>query len=338
MSVNFRDYRFGAKGDHVKRLQQALIDAGYSLPEYGADGWLGSETMRAVQQLEADHGFVNSLSWVIDATTLGVLLHPSHPTQPPLSGVPIGKGMFQRTWSHMGSTPGEMTEHLREHGITWVAIQRLWQYENPSDDKWYNGSGYNGYDVQDWIDGITAADAMPWVWGWPHPGREDDFIEAMQKVVQEWGVTGIIADCEKPWYEEGDTSNHAHDLVTGLKALGVPVGITSYGAPWNFPGLPWSEFVQADFGIPQIYDSNNTMPDDYPERSVYEWQEMGFNAVVPASAAYNKTESQMRDLLDRTPTPDGAITWWDWYNANQASYRWRVIEEYRLPENMRARA
>jgi len=335
MSATFRDYRFGARGDHVKRLQQALIDAGYILPEYGADGWLGLETMQAVQQLEADHGFVNSLSWVIDATTLGVLFERQ--MQPPPKGLPLGKGMFQRTWSHMGSSPEEMTEHLREHGIKWVAIQRLWQYANPSDDKWYNDNGYNGYSVQGWLAGILAADAEPWAWGWPHPGRQADFVDAMMKVVDAWGVKGIIADCEKPWYEE-DTSNHAHELIAGLKSLVVPCGVTSCGAPWNFPGLPWSEFVQADFGIPRIYDSNNTMPDDYPKRSVYEWQEMGFNAVVPALAAYNKTESQMRDLLERTPVPDGAITWWDWYNANQASYRWRVIKEYQLPENMRARA
>lgn len=338
MSKDFRQYRFGAKGDHVKSLQNALIAAGYELPQFGPDGSLGGETMTAVAQLEADHSFTNSLTWAIDASTLAFVLDAEcpEPAPPPTNpNVPQGKGMFQRVWKHMGKTPQAAAQHIIEHGIKWVALQRVWQYANPNDDKRYNGSDYGGYPSKEWVAAIVEAGAQPWIWGWPHPGRQDDFVRLMGQTAEEWGAVGIIADCEAPWYEEGDTGEDAEELIDGLQETGLPVGVTSYGAPWNFPGLPWSEFVRADFGVPQIYDSNNNQSDNYPARSVDKWTELGFKAIVPASAAYNKTESQMCDLLRRTPTPENAIVWWDWYNANGAAYRWDVIKEYTLSAETR---
>lgn len=47
--------RKGSKGDDVKILQQQLLQLGYSLPKYGADGDFGSETKAAVKQFQKDH-------------------------------------------------------------------------------------------------------------------------------------------------------------------------------------------------------------------------------------------------------------------------------------------
>ena len=44
----------GMKGDDVRRLQQRLIELGYALPKYGADGEYGSETATAVKAFQRD--------------------------------------------------------------------------------------------------------------------------------------------------------------------------------------------------------------------------------------------------------------------------------------------
>ena len=46
----------GMKGDDVRRLQQRLMELGYALPRYGADGEYGSETATAVKAFQRDRG------------------------------------------------------------------------------------------------------------------------------------------------------------------------------------------------------------------------------------------------------------------------------------------
>lgn len=43
-------------GESVRLVQQALIDLGYSLPRFGADGCFGSELRGAITNFQADHG------------------------------------------------------------------------------------------------------------------------------------------------------------------------------------------------------------------------------------------------------------------------------------------
>lgn len=46
----------GSKGEDVKKLQKRLMELGYSLPKYGADGDFGNETLEAVKAFQKDHG------------------------------------------------------------------------------------------------------------------------------------------------------------------------------------------------------------------------------------------------------------------------------------------
>jgi N-acetyl-anhydromuramyl-L-alanine amidase AmpD len=46
----------GDKGAEVRKLQQSLIELGYDLPRWGADGDLGTETVDAVARFLRDHG------------------------------------------------------------------------------------------------------------------------------------------------------------------------------------------------------------------------------------------------------------------------------------------
>ena len=48
--------RKGARGEYVTLLQTKLIQLGYSLAPYGADGDFGNKTFEAVKAFQKDHG------------------------------------------------------------------------------------------------------------------------------------------------------------------------------------------------------------------------------------------------------------------------------------------
>ena len=48
--------RNGDSGENVKRLQRALLEAGYNIGSSGVDGYFGSGTERAVKKFQADNG------------------------------------------------------------------------------------------------------------------------------------------------------------------------------------------------------------------------------------------------------------------------------------------
>ena len=50
--------RKGSSGEYVTLLQTKLIQQGYSLDPYGADGKYGNKTVEAVKRFQADHGLV----------------------------------------------------------------------------------------------------------------------------------------------------------------------------------------------------------------------------------------------------------------------------------------
>lgn len=333
-TIDPRNYKYGARGDHIKSLQEALIFAGY---EVSVDGIFGNETKSAIERFEIDHSYNDTLSFATDQRTLTMLFNQvcvdvgptPPPTEPPTepepeppkqNDWPAGKGMFVRSLTGTG-TVENMKQYITERGIQWVCVQRLWQYDDPNDDVYYNGSSWVEYS-RAW----EETDCELWIWGWPVPNRESEFVEVMANTQRDWKARGIIMDCEVPWYGEGDRASILSDMML---EIGCPIGLTSYGAPWYHTNFPLESFSNVDFGIPQIYDSQNSMPENYPTQSVEEWRRAGYERVIPASSAY-KTPAEMEDLLSRTPTPETAIIWWDWYNANLAAGRWDVIGQYQF--------
>lgn len=324
MKYDPRDYKFGDKGAHIEQLQKRLVEAGYSLPQYGIDGFFGDETREAIEQFETDISMSDTRSFTVDRRTLCLLLEEEEvKPEPPILDIslPRGKGMFIRSWSHVGS-PEKFRTYILDNGIKWVSVLRLWQYEDPESDKYYNQSKWEQY-----VPILVDSGCDLWIWGWPHPNRHKDFVSELDERAQEWGAVGIMVDVEKPWKNEEEA---AILLVNELEATSHTVGFTSYGAPWNHSSLPFEVFSRLDFGIPQIYDMDNNMPEDYPSKSVQAWQDLGFKNIIPASAAFGKTKKQMESLLSRTPTPNGGLVWWDWYNANLKNERWEVVREYSL--------
>ena len=81
--------KFNDKGPEVRALQQALISKGYNLPQYGADGHLGSETWDALQDYSKDH---RGLQWdpavpsvVVDSVLQDVQVTTDITRHPPIS-------------------------------------------------------------------------------------------------------------------------------------------------------------------------------------------------------------------------------------------------------------
>jgi len=63
----------GANGTGVRKIQAALEDLGYPLPEYHADAGYGSETITALTAFQRAEGLVGITPGVLDALTLGRL-------------------------------------------------------------------------------------------------------------------------------------------------------------------------------------------------------------------------------------------------------------------------
>ena len=66
-----RYVRMGSSGDPVTKIQQALIDLGYPLSRYGADGQFGTETRVAVVAYQSDSGL--SADGIIGRDSIGAL-------------------------------------------------------------------------------------------------------------------------------------------------------------------------------------------------------------------------------------------------------------------------
>lgn len=74
-------YNKGSSGTEVKKLQQALIDAGYNVGSSGADGIYGSNTAAAVRKYQQDNGL--SVDGIAGNQTLGSLYKSSTSTNSP---------------------------------------------------------------------------------------------------------------------------------------------------------------------------------------------------------------------------------------------------------------
>jgi len=68
---NERLLRTGDRGPAVVKIQQALIDAGFPMPRFGADGIFGAETKAAVQNYQSAHGL--AIDGIIGPITVGSL-------------------------------------------------------------------------------------------------------------------------------------------------------------------------------------------------------------------------------------------------------------------------
>ena len=83
--ATYTTLRNGSSGEEVKKLQQALIDAGYDVGSTGADGIYGNKTAAAVKAYQKANGL--SVDGIAGNQTLGKLYGGST-TTPPKTNTP----------------------------------------------------------------------------------------------------------------------------------------------------------------------------------------------------------------------------------------------------------
>ena len=82
----------GMTGEDVRKLQSRLIELGYDLPKYGADGEYGSETVAAVKEFQIDKGL--DVDGIAGEKTLAALYAVQENTYTvTLHGVPAAKAI-----------------------------------------------------------------------------------------------------------------------------------------------------------------------------------------------------------------------------------------------------
>jgi peptidoglycan hydrolase-like protein with peptidoglycan-binding domain len=83
-----RVLKLGDSGESVERIQLALVEAGFPLPQFGADGKFGGETRTALQAFQRESGLAGGeVDGVLGPTTMG-LLDARFAGAPPPSPVP----------------------------------------------------------------------------------------------------------------------------------------------------------------------------------------------------------------------------------------------------------
>lgn len=241
--------------------------------------------------------------------------------------IPSGKGIFTgalaRGIRHIG-TPHNFASKLQQGGVDWVAVFRIWQYRNKRDAHWNTDAAR----LQDYLDAMAEAEVgkRRFVWGWPVANKVEAFVDYIVQAALDIGAHGVINDAENEFNGRPREAEKLQRLLTeACHAEGLTVGFTSYGAPWNYPKMPFNIFSGGtDFVMPQIYDMNNGLPEDYPERSVFAWE--GFASgvpIVPIAKTFNTTPRQIEEMLKRTPVPHGALGFWQ---ARQTdSNEWKTI-------------
>lgn len=87
----------GSRGDRVIDLQKMLMQLGYDLPVYGADGDFGNETLEAVKRFQRDNGLV--VDGKVGVNTLAVLekLVSGKPVQQPFTYTVTISGLDEET-------------------------------------------------------------------------------------------------------------------------------------------------------------------------------------------------------------------------------------------------
>jgi len=239
-----------------------------------------------------------------------------------LPGLPSGKGMFVRSIKHVGSIEA-MQAQVAGAGLHWLAFQAIWQYADKKSSVW---TGFVAH-----AKALRAAGRQCWVWGFPWPGREREFTDVLVSSALACGASGVIVDAEAPYNAQpGAAQTLMHALTPAARAAGLRVGLTSYGAPWNFARFPWAAFAAVDFAVPQIYDIDNNQGPGYPQRSIDAYRGLGFSRVIPACPTFGKTAAQLAALHAAVRPPDGAIVWWDWYNSTLSPFTWGHLRDFVL--------
>lgn len=228
--------------------------------------------------------------------------------------VPQGKGIYIEQLIKQGQDPQHLIERLKYLGMKWIAIEIAWF--GPPGPSWTHDADGVSHNLEDgalaaFVPELVAAGIDVWVWGFPSPDRQGKFVEYVKAAYEAAPqVKGVIIDPEKPYY--GQQHGPAlENLISQLKSLGRPVGVTSYGHTGFHPAFPWQAVADADFGMPQVYSSD--IGDDYPAKADASWRKY-LDTIIPLNGASGakRDGAEMAKQAQLTNTQDGGIGWWNY--------------------------
>jgi len=170
----------GSQGEEVRKLQNALLELGYELPRWGADGDLGTETIDVFARFLREHSKeIDDDADVLSDEELELLYRIHDTRQTTLMGPKLGGGRFhdlrstasqnniggRRTWKQVtGIVLHQTAVVLGENPTRWATIgahlgvtrggQVVWMHD--LEKIVWHGNGFNGFTVGIELDGTYA--------------------------------------------------------------------------------------------------------------------------------------------------------------------------------------
>jgi len=337
-----REFTNGTKGADVKAFQTNLLTLGYKLPKYGADGVYGSETEAAAKTCCKDRHW-DYCSWGPCPIWLQEWVEEEAVITPPATDVwlPKGRGMFIQS---MNALPDlvDLTKIVQHVGLSHVIIQSHWQYPDASKKSTvYNWPDNFASLTQSYgctarakalIEGMLALGVTVIPFSYPVPTKSpDEVVDVLGKYAAAWKSPTVLIDPEVEWKSSsGAYADEALTLSSKMAAAFPSWGMTSYGAPWYHRSFPFSSFKTAAYGIPQTYGVTSFGTKESYQRAWDEWMGYGFKYLVGAYGTYEKTDSELRQLLNvvASMAPPATIGW-KWETTSDPE--WEHIVNY-LPK------
>lgn len=307
------------KGEDVRAFQQNLLTLGYELPKYGADGAYGTETETAAKECCKDQHW-DYCSWGPCPIWCQQQVEEAAQAVPPTAFLPTGRGMWIQSLN--GMTAPTVETIVKAVGIKFVIIQAHWQYTSQGSTT-YNWPAPFGGLKQSYgctanalvvLDKFRDLGVQLIPFSYPVPGKHEEVIDILGKYKEVWASPTVVIDPEQEWKGH---ATEAKDLATKMAAAFPSWGMTSYGAPWYHRSFPYAEFSSATYGLPQTYGVT-TFGDEGFSRAWSEWQKYGFKNLVGLYGTYDKSDSQMRQLLTTCAAMKPTAT---------AGWKWETTED-----------
>ncbi len=231
------------------------------------------------------------------------------------SRTPTGVGIFTRPLRRSSyGTPAELARRARDHRLSFVPLLGVWQDDDA--DRLPNERTLEPY-----ADALRIAGIDVWLWGYPHAGREQAFVDAMVSRARRIGARGVILDPEVSY--KGRPRAMERLVARTLDALdeSLSVGFTTFGQPQLHTTFPWEEAAGLGWGSPQLYTPS-------PSRAVQaltEWQQLGWTSLLPALPTFGarSTPRKLQALVDGVvahPAVRGLL-FWSWNTSDGRDLR-----------------
>jgi hypothetical protein len=188
--------------------------------------------------------------------------------------------------------------------------------------------------LQPLVDALHAKGVLVYGFGYVYLLLSDAEATRARARVTQFGLDGWVIDAE---VEAKGHPTNALVYAAGMKAMTVPVALSSYRFPTYHPTFPWDEFLEVcNFHMPQIYWEGSHNAGAQLIRSVKELRALKDMPVIPAGSAYYRgtwraTPADVRDFMD-TAKDLGlpGVNFWSLYHARNmpdvyteiAAYTW----------------